>query len=130
MQKDEYELWVATQTLNIFCHPLPNNSRWICPRTYCNRCRNIIINHSPAPLRWIVVLSLIPWSSFDWMKKKKQNSQKVFQKDKPTIFFLNIALINRTPDKLPNRKVIWNLELKNITNERIRHMRFGLLIYF
>ena len=73
---------------------------------------------------------------FDSMKyfwldeEKKQNSQKVFQKKKAYNFSLNIALINRTPDKLPNRKVIWNLELKNITNERIRHMRFGLLIYF
>ena len=45
VQKDEYELWVATQTLNILCQPLPSNSRWICPRTYCNRCKNIIINH-------------------------------------------------------------------------------------
>ena len=93
VQKDEYELWVATQTLNILCQLLPNNSRWICPRTYCNRCRNIIINHSPAPLRWIVVLSWIPWSTFDWMKKKKQNSQKVFQKDKPTIFSWTLLLL-------------------------------------
>ena len=41
-------------------------------------------------------------------KKNKQNIEKVFQKkkNKPAIFFLSIALINRTPDKLPNRKVI------------------------
>ena len=95
VQKDEYELWVATQTLNILCQPLPSNSRWICPRTYCNHCRNIIINHSPAPLRWIVVLSLIPWGTFDWMKKEKNKIVKKCseKKNKPTIFSWALLLL-------------------------------------
>ena len=87
VQKDEYELWVATQTLNILCQLLPNNSRWICPRTYCNRCKNIIINHSPAPLRWIVVLSWIPWSTFDWMKKEKNKIAKKCSEKKISLQF-------------------------------------------
>ena len=43
----------------------------------------------------------------------------------PTFPFLSIARVNLTRDKLPNRKVICNLDKKKLHRS---HVRFGLFI--